>query len=78
MSYTEVKVKIKNYYNSTTDGEPVHRLEFDEVVYDVIGSEITSREAIIFRGAILRERERIWDESANIVDDEVMKKLINM
>ena len=56
------EVIVKNNYSRTTSGYPVHRIEFDGVTYDVIGNEITLREADIFKGAILAERERIWDK----------------
>lgn len=70
------KVKIKLNYYSTTDGEPVHRMEFDGVFYDVIGAGVTKREEEIFMSGILAERERLWDESADLVDEEIMRKLL--
>ena len=71
------EVKIKLYDSSTTDEDPVHSIEFDGVSYDIIGSEITQREAEIFKAAIYAERERIWDQSAGLVDDKIMNKLLN-
>ncbi|MBU3173354.1 hypothetical protein [Clostridium estertheticum] len=63
-------------YNYTTDGEPIHKLEFDGVLCDVIGENISKREKEIFKLGIWAERERIWDESIDLVDDKIMKKLL--
>ncbi|NFI02415.1 hypothetical protein FDB15_17470 [Clostridium botulinum] len=70
------EVIIRKNDNWTTEDEPVHRIEFDGVFYDVIGAEITSREAEIFKAAIYAERERVWDESAELVDKKIMNKLL--
>lgn len=72
--HTEAKITLNSNY--TTDGEPVHSIEFDGVVTDVIGAEPTKREIEIFKKGILYERERLWDESENLVDDKVMRKLL--
>lgn len=72
----EKDIKIKQYDNSTSEEEPVHRIEFEGVFYDITGAEITPREAEIFKAAIYAERERIWDESADLVDDKIMNKLL--
>lgn len=74
MNKKEVEIKLN--YNRTTDEEPVHRIEFDGVFYDVVGRNVTEREAKIFMMGVLGERERIWDESANLVNNEVMRKLL--
>ncbi|WWU63277.1 hypothetical protein QJR26_09555 [Clostridium baratii] len=55
----EKELIVRNNYSKTPNGYPVHRIEFDGVTYDVIGNEITLREADIFKGAILAERDRI-------------------
>lgn len=70
------EVEVKLYSNSTTDEEPIHTLEYDGVKGDIIGKEITDREAQIFKLAIDLERERIWDESAKFINSD--KKLENI
>lgn len=72
--HTEAKVTLNSNY--TTEGEPIHSIEFDGVVADIIGTEPTKREIEIFKIGILYERERLWDESVNLVDDKVMRKLL--
>ena len=74
MNKKEVEIKVN--YNRTTDGEPVHRIEFDGVFYDIIGGNVTERESKIFMMGILGERERICDESSNLVNNEVIRKLL--
>lgn len=71
------EVIVKNNYSRTTSGYPVHRIEFDGVTYDVIGNEITLREADIFKGAILAERERIWDKVYGKIDTEIINNILN-
>lgn len=70
--HTEAKITLNS--NFTTNGEPIHTIEFDGVVADIIGDELTKREIEIFKTGILYERERLWDESENLVDDKVMRK----
>lgn len=72
--HTEAQIILNS--NSTTNGEPIHTIEFDGVVADIIGDEPTKREIEIFKIGILYERERLWDESENLVDDKVMRKLL--
>lgn len=72
--YTKAKISLNS--NLTTDDEPVHTIEFDGVIADIVGNEPTKREIEFFKIGILYERERIWDESANLVDIEVMRKLL--
>lgn len=72
--HTEAKITLNS--NFTTDDEPIHTIEFDGVVADIIGDEPTKREIEIFKIGILYERERLWDESENLVDDKVMRKLL--
>lgn len=67
------EVIVKNNYSRTTNGYPVHRIEFDGVSYDVIGNGITLREAEIFKEAILAERERIWNEAYGNIDTDIIK-----
>nr|WP_278679974.1 hypothetical protein [Clostridium paraputrificum] len=62
--------------NSTTDDKEVHTIEFDGITIDIIGNEPTKREIEIFERGILYERELLWDESVNLVDYEVMRKLL--
>ena len=72
--YSEAKITLNS--NCTTDNEPIHSIEFDGVVADIIGAEPTKREIDIFKIGILYERERLWDESVNLVDDKTMRKLL--
>lgn len=72
------KAKITLNSNFTTNGEPIHTIEFDGVVADIIGDKPTKREIEIFKIGILYERERLWDESENLVDDKVMRKLLKL
>ncbi|CAM2078671.1 MAG: hypothetical protein NSGCLCUN01_02872 [uncultured Clostridium sp.] len=72
--HTEAKITLNS--NCTIDGEPIHTIEFDGVVADIIGDKPTKREIEIFKIGILYERERLWDESKNLVDDNVMRKLL--
>lgn len=72
--YSEAKITLNS--NCTTDDEPIHSIEFDGVVADIIGAEPTKREIEIFKIGILYERERLWDESVNLVDDKTMRKLL--
>ncbi|WP_338631645.1 hypothetical protein [Clostridium baratii] len=71
------EVIVKNNYSRTTNGYPVHRIEFDGVTYDVIGNEITLREADIFKGAILAERERIWNKAYGKINTEMINNILN-
>lgn len=72
--HTKAKTILYNDY--TTDGEPIHSIEFDGVVADIIGDKPTKREIEIFKIGILYERERLWDESEDLVDDKIMRKLL--
>jgi len=72
--HTEAKITLNS--NCTTNREPIHTIEFDGVVADIIGDKPTKREIEIFKTGILYERERLWDESENLVDDKVMRKLL--
>lgn len=49
--HTEAKVTLNS--NFTTDDEPIHTIEFDGVVADIIGDEPSKREIEIFKRGIL-------------------------
>ncbi|WP_338631271.1 hypothetical protein [Clostridium baratii] len=73
----EKELIVRNNYSKTPNGYPVHRIEFDGVTYDVIGNEFTLREADIFKGAILAERDRIWNKAYGKIDIETINNVLN-
>lgn len=57
-----------------TDGNPTTNIEFSGC-YSSIYGEISEREEMMFKKGVLAERDRIFDELGDILDEETCSKI---